>query len=200
MAPGFLRTSSMNSAIVFAAICEFTSSPAGLLAIAVIGVKSFATSNEEVWFWTRSTVCDSESTTPIVWPSAAARLSMVMPMAPDAPGWFSTTTGWRNTSVNFVATRRALISPAPPGGLGTMILMVFEGKSCAAADSEMTARAQASNVALSQRLSILISRVFGLESKACRQLDQAIIGWIGRWQFVNTKPLQIREHSNLFGL
>src|SRR4051794_41745584 len=39
--------------------------------------------------------------------------------------------------------RRALVSPAPPGGLGTMILIVFDGKSCAAARGGSTARPQA---------------------------------------------------------
>src|SRR5215475_2879427 len=134
----------MNSAIVRALICELTRRPAGLLAIAVIGVKSVAMSNEAVLFCTRSMVCDSDSTTPIVWPSGAARLRLVMPSAPEAPAWFSTTTGWRNTSLSLWLTRRAPISPAPPGGFGTMILMAREGKSCArtraAAPSMLSAR------------------------------------------------------------
>src|SRR5690242_4623411 len=121
----------MNSAMVRAEICELTRRPAGLLAMAVIGVKSAAMSNEAVLFCTRSMVCDSDSTTPIVWPSGAARLRLVMPSAPDAPAWFSTTTGWRNTSLSLWLTSRAPMSPAPPGGFGTMILMAREGKSWA---------------------------------------------------------------------
>ena len=50
-----------------------------------------------------------------------------MPIDPAAPGTFSTTTGWCKTSVSFCATRRAVMSPAPPGGLGTMILIGLEG-------------------------------------------------------------------------
>ncbi len=50
-----------------------------------------------------------------------------MPIEPDAPAWFSTTTGWWNTSLSFWPTSRALMSPAPPGGLGTMILMARDG-------------------------------------------------------------------------
>jgi hypothetical protein len=60
--------------------------------MAVIGVKS-AMSNEAVLFCTRSMVCDSDSTTrscgrqaPHAWVGHAG--------APDAPAWFSTTTGW----------------------------------------------------------------------------------------------------------
>ena len=75
----------MNAVSEAAAICELTTSPAGLLAIAVIGVKSLTMSNDAFLFWMRSMVCASEMTTPMVVPSGAARLSMFMPIEPDAP-------------------------------------------------------------------------------------------------------------------
>ena len=50
-----------------------------------------------------------------------------MPIEPEAPGWFSTMTGWWKASLSFCPISRAVMSPAPPGGFGTMILMVFAG-------------------------------------------------------------------------
>ena len=66
VSPGLRRTSSMNSDIVCAATWELTKRPAGLLAIAVIGVKSLGRSKDAVLFWMRSMVCASEMTTPMV--------------------------------------------------------------------------------------------------------------------------------------
>src|SRR5436853_179915 len=82
----------------------------------------------------RSIVCASEMTTPRVPPSGAARLTMFMPMAPEAPGWFSTTTGRRRLSLSFGPISRALMSPAPPGGLGTMMRIVRDLASILAAE------------------------------------------------------------------
>src|SRR5262249_30965491 len=84
-------------------------------------------------FWMRSMVCATEMITPMVWPSGAARLRSFIPSAPEAPAWFSTTTGWCRLSLNFWPISRALMSPAPPGGLGTMMRIGREGKSCAEA-------------------------------------------------------------------
>jgi hypothetical protein len=55
------------------------------LAIAVIGVKSLAMSNDAFLFWMRSMVCASEMTTPSIAAVGAARLSMFMPIDPLAP-------------------------------------------------------------------------------------------------------------------
>src|SRR5215469_3508498 len=93
----------------------------------------------------RSIVCASAMTTPTVVPSGAARLSMPMPIAPDAPAWFSTTTGWRRLSLNFCPISRALMSPAAPGGLGTMMRIARGGSSCALPASGSKAKAQRSN-------------------------------------------------------
>src|SRR5262249_49334692 len=131
----------MKSLNDVAAISELTTRPAGLLAIAVIGVKSSTRSNEACLFWMRSMVCATEMATPMVWPSGAARLSAPMPSAPDAPARFSTTTGWRRLSLSFCPIARALMSPAPPGGFGTM--MRIARVSCACAHSAKRASAQA---------------------------------------------------------
>src|SRR5262245_35514521 len=49
------------------------------------------------------------------------------------------------------------MSPAPPGGLGTMILIVLEGKSCAGATPDAVARTHARKTILNRGSSILMS-------------------------------------------
>src|SRR5437588_7358999 len=55
-------------------------------------------------------------------------------MLPLAPGRFSTMKLWPSGSLSFCATMRAMMSVAPPGAYGTMILTGLAGyASCAAA-------------------------------------------------------------------
>src|SRR2546429_8334247 len=49
-------------------------------------------------------------------------------MLPLAPARFSTTTCWPSTVGSAFATRRVMLSAAPPGELGTMQRMGFDGK------------------------------------------------------------------------
>src|ERR1700704_67718 len=49
-------------------------------------------------------------------------------MLPLAPARFSTITCWPSTAGNALATRRVVASAAPPGELGTMQRMGFDGK------------------------------------------------------------------------
>jgi hypothetical protein len=49
-----------------------------------------------------------------VWPSAGARVASSVPIAPDAPGRFSTTTCLPQVSASFGATSRASRSDPPP--------------------------------------------------------------------------------------
>ncbi|CFP65398.1 Uncharacterised protein [Bordetella pertussis] len=46
-----------------------------------------------------------------------------MPMAPEAPGRFSTTTVWPRALPSSTPIRRATVSLVPPAACGTMILM-----------------------------------------------------------------------------
>ena len=48
-------------------------------------------------------------------------------MPPEAPGWFSTTTGWPNFSERRWAIMRPSTSVPPPGANGTTILMARFG-------------------------------------------------------------------------
>src|SRR5690349_14755900 len=66
-----------------------------------------------------------------------------MPMFPEAPGLFSTTTGSPHLSESFAPTMRGRRSATPPAGNGTMMCTGRAGYfSCAAAQSE-TPRAKA---------------------------------------------------------
>jgi hypothetical protein len=51
-----------------------------------------------------------------VWPSAGAFAAVPAPMAPLAPGRFSTKNVWPSASVIFCEIRRAITSVGPPGG------------------------------------------------------------------------------------
>ena len=62
-----------------------------------------------------------------LWPSGTARATTSAAMTPDAPGRFSTTTGWPSDSVSFCATMRARMSFAPPGGKPTSMRSGFDG-------------------------------------------------------------------------
>src|SRR5689334_3997173 len=51
------------------------------------------------------------------------------PIAPEAPGWFSTTTGWPHLLLRLCAIMRASTSVPPPAANGTIILMACSGYS-----------------------------------------------------------------------
>src|SRR6266853_1570738 len=54
-----------------------------------------------------------------VYPSGAAFAASSLERFPFEPGRFSTTTGWPSASPSLGASTRAIVSVAPPGGLGT---------------------------------------------------------------------------------
>jgi hypothetical protein len=68
---------------------------------------------------------------------------MSVPMAPPAPGRFSTTNGWPSATCSFSATTRAAMSVACPGGQGTTTLMGRLGYACA--NAAVAARSDATN-------------------------------------------------------
>ena len=63
----------------------------------------------------------------IVVPSGAARAAARMAMTPLAPGRLSTTTCWPSAAESLLATIRAIVSLPPPGGNGTIMVMVRVG-------------------------------------------------------------------------
>ena len=56
------------------------------------------------------------NTTPKVYPSGAALATAAVPIAPDAPPMFSTTTLWPSCLLSCCASTRATWSTDPPGG------------------------------------------------------------------------------------
>ena len=64
-------------------------------------------------------VAKEDEVTMSVWPSAGACATCAAPMAPPAPGRFSTTKGWPVRACNRSASGRATTSFEPPGGKGT---------------------------------------------------------------------------------
>src|SRR5258708_36010574 len=65
-------------------------------------------------------------------------------MSPPAPGLFSITTDWPQTSCRRLPTRRAVVSVEPPGANGTTMRTVFAGQSAAEArDTTMDGAATA---------------------------------------------------------
>ena len=72
----------------------------------------------------------------IVCPSRGALATMSLPIVPEAPGLFSTTTVCRHDSCSLVATMRASVSVAPPAGYGTTMRngwLGYAAASCATA-------------------------------------------------------------------
>jgi hypothetical protein len=50
-----------------------------------------------------------------------------VPIAPEAPGWFSTITGWPNFWFRLSAMMRASTSVPPPAANGTIIRIAWSG-------------------------------------------------------------------------
>src|SRR5882762_2932475 len=65
-----------------------------------------------------------------VWPSGALLATCSVPMLPEAPGRFSTTTGWPRRAPSRSVTARALVSVTPPAAKGTTNRTGRDGKAC----------------------------------------------------------------------
>jgi hypothetical protein len=78
-----------------------------------------------------SPVCPTSS----VCPSGAAEATAFEPIAPVAPGRFSTTTGCPSEVASRSASTRATMSPVPPAENGTTSRTVRVGYCCAYAGS-----------------------------------------------------------------
>src|SRR5262245_33171625 len=99
------------------------------------------------------------TTTPRVWPSGADFATRSVPTTVPAPGRFSTTTGWDQTSCIFAASRRPTMSVAPPGGKGTIMRTGLVGNACAVPTKKRTAR----NLSIDLRDSAAAHRILRVE-------------------------------------
>src|SRR5258708_31153772 len=77
----------------------------------------------------------------MVYPSGAAGATISVPMTLLRPGVRSRMTCWPRPGPSPSATARATMSTVPPGGLGTTILNVLAGNSCAGAALESASAA-----------------------------------------------------------
>jgi hypothetical protein len=112
----------MNSGNVRTGSDGFTVSTNWLTATVVTGVRSRRVSSGILYRCGLMVIWLSASR-PSVWPSGAALATRSVAMLPLAPARFSTTTGWPMFSDSFAATRRAAMSGAPPGGMGTRMVI-----------------------------------------------------------------------------
>ena len=79
-----------------------------------------------------------------VWPSGSDFATSCAPIAVLAPGRFSITTGWPQSSLIFCPVRRAMMSAGPPGGNGTTMRTARLGKPLASWAAAEAAAASAS--------------------------------------------------------
>src|SRR5262245_8839027 len=84
-----------------------------------------------------------------VYPSGGLLATKSVPRLLDAPGLFSTTTGWPSEPAIFSASERAITSIAPPVVAGTTILTTRDGYACAAASCAPSAAQSAAQSAAS---------------------------------------------------
>src|SRR5690349_7235981 len=80
-----------------------------------------------------------------VYPSGGDLATKSAPTFPVAPGLFSTITGWPSADCSPGESARARMSEVPPGGYGTMILIVLVGQACANAAPARASVANARN-------------------------------------------------------
>src|SRR6185503_14603544 len=93
-----------------------------------------------------------------------------MPMSPTAPALFSTITVWPNFLPSSAASNRPSRSFGPPGGNGTMMVMVRSGQA-AWARSPTTAASRKQQIKSARRnIIILLIEFMGIERQLHRLL------------------------------
>src|SRR3954470_18693521 len=93
----------------------------------VIGAKSFSESYGGFGFIWGARMVGPMFASSRVWPSGAALATIVAPIVPLAPGWFSMMTGWPSRWLSKSSIGRVIRSAGPPGGHGLMIFTTREG-------------------------------------------------------------------------
>ena len=78
----------------------------------------------------------------MTWPSGGALATISLATMPEAPGRFSTTTGWPKLSASFWAMSRPTMSVEPPGEKPSIRRTVLVGYACANALLASTIAAQ----------------------------------------------------------
>src|SRR6218665_331910 len=91
-----------------------------------MGVKALSVSWGSDFISTGLTACDP-TTNSNVWPSGAARATVLEPITPLAPVRLSTTTDWPHGSDTRCAIRRPTMSVPPPAEYGTTSVTALLG-------------------------------------------------------------------------
>jgi len=105
-----------------------------------------------------------------------------VPLMLEAPGRFSTVTGWPSASCTLRAVSRAVMSMAPPGGAGTMMRMGLAGKAWAPARPAHSARTKMNSqddATPRVRSMRILSPDFWRQGVMCRPLITAYSARIG---------------------
>src|SRR5262245_15305306 len=128
------------------------------------------------------------TTTPSVWPSAGDLATKSVPTTVPAPGRFSTSTGWPQTSCIFPATRRPMMSVAPPGGNGTTIRTGLVGNAHAFPPKQINATRK--NLSIDLRYAAARDRVLGV------QLPEIVAGALAalRRNAVRLEEIELAGH------
>src|SRR5439155_13591811 len=130
----------MKSATDFTGTDGCTTSISGAEATSVTGARSFTGSYGSLYrLGFEVKVSGTISTT---WPSGALFATISVATMPEAPGRFSTTTGWPKLSDSFWAMSRPTMSVEPPGAKPSIRRTVRVGYACANALPASTIAAQ----------------------------------------------------------
>src|SRR5690349_13711521 len=119
----------MNSATVFAGTEGCTTSMSGAEATSVTGARSLVASYGSLY--RLGLTLKVSGTISATWPSGALFATISVATMPEAPGRFSTTTGWPKLSESFCAMSRPMMSVEPPGEKPSIRRTVFVGYACA---------------------------------------------------------------------
>src|SRR5262245_10639888 len=96
-------------------------------------------------------------------------------MVPDAPGRFSTTTGWPSCVCSRSPSARAMTSVALPGVKATMMRSGLEGQACAAAGPAAASSSVPSTHSNPRLISLLLIFSVGLDADVSYQLTVALV-------------------------
>src|SRR5438445_6573828 len=130
----------MNSATDFTGTDGCTTSISGAEATSVTGRRSFTGSYGSLY--RLGLTVKVRGTISMTWPSGGALATISLATMPEAPGRFSTTTGWPKLSASFWAMSRPTMSVEPPGEKPSIRRTVLVGYACANALLASTIAAQ----------------------------------------------------------
>ena len=111
-------------------------------------------------------------------PSGVALATALVAIAPEAPGRFSTSTGWPSRSESLGWMMRATVSLPPPGAKGTMSVTGRVGNACAKA-APVAAPNAAKSAALAMNLMpVSLDRFYARDAGGKLQSNASLRTWV----------------------